>query len=429
MDISGWLKKQMVSVDAYDPELLLRSFLDEMELGLNGESSSLAMIPSYVNITKAIPAGKPVAVIDAGGTNLRICIASFDDQGAVQISHFSKQPMPGRDHEMSVSAFYEILTHALVPLQDKFENIGFCFSYPASILPSFDGRLLHWTKEIKIPDLVGRHIGAGLLDALGECGVSGKKVVILNDTVAALLAGRARGDSFNASSYIGFILGTGTNTAYVEKNENIVKLDGYLSSGSQVINVESGGFAAFRRGPVDLLLDGQSENTGGHVFEKTISGAYLGSITLCLLQELADEDIFSPGGAAALLLMKDISTIEIDNLLANNGREVGVLGTGVFTDQDRDAMKAVFAAVVDRAALFAAVNMAAAVVKCGEGVSPQKPVCINIDGSTYYKTFQLADKTQAHLKQILGSRGLHYRCIDVEDAPVVGAAIAGLTTF
>ncbi|MBT8041988.1 MAG: hypothetical protein KJN98_02360, partial [Pontiella sp.] len=328
-----------------------------------------------------------------------------------------------------VKEFFAVLTSALEPLKDEFEQIGFCFSYPVAILPSFDGRLLHWTKEIKIPDLVGTHIGEGLLEALNDCGVLGKKVVVLNDTVAALLAGRARGDSFNASSYIGFILGTGTNSAYVEENENIVKLEGYLSAGSQVINVESGGFGAFKRGPVDLLLDERSENAGGHVFEKTISGAYLGSITLCLLQELVNEDLLSTGGAAALAIMKDISIIEIDNLLADNGRDTGVLGTDVFTDADRDVMKTLFSAVVDRAALFTAVNIAAAVVKCGAGKDPEKPVCINIDGSTYYKTFQLADKTQAHLKRILGSRGLHYRCIDVEDAPVVGAAIAGLTTF
>jgi len=55
-------------------------------------------------------------------------------------------------------------------------------------------------------------------------------------------------------------------------------------------------------------------------------------------------------------------------------------------------------------------------------------VCVNIDGSTYYKTTGMPEKVQAYLAEILGARGLHITCIHVDDAPVAGAAIAGLTT-
>lgn len=429
MDTTTWLKDQMVSAEAYAADELLAGFLDEMEKGLNGESSSLAMIPAYVGTDGTVAPGKSVAVIDAGGTNLRVCLARFDEQGQIELSGFSKQPMPGRDHETTASEFYTVLADALEPLKDEFECIGFCFSYPATIMPDYDGRLLHWTKEIKIPELVGKHIGAGLLGVLETRGMTGKKIVVLNDTVAALLAGMAQGQAFNASSYIGFILGTGTNTAYVERNDNIGKLDGYLGAGSQVINVESGGFAGVPRGVFDLQLDDRSENPGRHVFEKLISGVYMGPLTLELLQALATEGVFSNSGGAALSIIKDLSTIHIDNLAANNGRDIGVLGSEVFSDADRDAMKTVFGAVVDRAALLTAVNVAAAVVKSGAGRDAAHPVCVNIDGSTYYKTYQLAEKAQAHLKTLLGNRGLHIRCIQVDDAPVAGAAIAGLTSF
>lgn len=429
MDIKAWLKDQMVAAEVYDAEALLAGFLDEMEKGLNGESSSLAMIPAYVGAEGTVPTGESVAVIDAGGTNLRICTVSFNDAGEAELANFSKQPMPGRDEETTADEFYKVLADALEPIHDAFDHIGFCFSYPATILPDYDGRLLHWTKEIKIPELVGKHIGAGLIEALEQRGITGKNVVILNDTVACLLAGLGQGQAFNASSYIGFILGTGTNTAYVEKNGNICKLDGYLSSGSQVINVESGGFAAFKRGQLDLKLDAESENPGGHVFEKTISGAYMGTITLELLKALADQGVFSDVGTASLSVMKDLYIVEIDNLAAENGRDTGVLGTEAFTDADREIMRTVFMGLVDRASLLTAVNICAAVVKGGAGTDPDKPVCVNIDGSTYYYTFQMQDKVQAYLKPMLEKRGLHIRCIQVDDAPVVGAAIAGLTTF
>jgi len=429
MDIPAWLKEQMVSPEAYDADALLAGFLDEMERGLNGEASSLAMIPAYVGTGGRVPSDTPVAVIDAGGTNLRTGMARFDARGEVQLSGFSKQPMPGRDREQTAAEFYSVLADALEPLKDEFDHIGFCFSYPATILPDYDGRLLHWTKEIKIPELVGQHVGAGLLAALEARGIPGKRVVVLNDTVAALLAGMAQGQGFSASSYIGFILGTGTNTAYVERNENIGKLDGYLGPGSQVINVESGGFAAVPRGPFDLQLDACSETPGGHVFEKLISGVYMGPLALELLQALASAGEFSDRGGAALSIMKEISTIHIDNLAANNGGDVDVLGSEAFTDADRETMKTVFTAIVDRAALLTAVNISATVLKGGEGKDSAHPVCINIDGSTYYKTHRLADQVQAHLKTLLGARGLHIRCIKIDDAPASGAAIAGLTAF
>ena len=429
MDIHAWLKERMVAAEAYDADELLAGFLEEMEKGLNGESSSLSMIPAYVDTNGIVPVDRRVAVIDAGGTNLRICTARFNTDGMIELDHFSKQPMPGRDHETGAAEFYRVLVDALEPMRDDFDSIGFCFSYPATITPEYDGRLLHWTKEIKIPALVGTHSGAGLIGALESRGITGKNVVILNDTVACLLAGLAQGQAFNASSYVGFILGTGTNTAYVERNENIGKLDGYLGAGSQVINVESGGFAAFPRGPLDLQLDERSENPGHQAFEKTISGVYMGAIALALLQALAEEGVFSDVGAASLSVMNELSTIHIDNLAAGNGRDTGVLGSEAFSDGDREIMKTVFSAVVDRAALLTAVNIVAAVVKGGAGRDPEQPVCINIDGSTYYKTCGLADKVQAYLKAMLDDRGLHVRCIQVDDAPVVGAAIAGLTTF
>ena len=428
MDIKNWLKERNVAAASYDVNELLAEFMNEMEKGLNGEAGSLAMIPAYVTAGRAVPVDTPVAVIDAGGTNLRICTAQFDSEGAVKISNFSKQPMPGRDEEISAAEFYRVLADALEPMKDEFEQIGFCFSYPATITPDYDGCLQHWTKEIKIPELVGTHIGKGLIDALEQRGISGKKVVVLNDTVACLLAGVAQGQRFDASSYIGFILGTGTNTAYVEQNKNIGKLGG-LEDGSQVINVESGAFSAYVRGPMDLQLDERSENPGGHVFEKCISGVYMGPLALGLLQELIDQNIFSASGGAALSIMNELSTIHIDNLCADNGRDIGVLGSEAFTDADREIMKTVFAGVVERSALLTAVNILAAVVKSGAGKGPARPVCVNIDGSTYYKTFGLADQVQACLADMLRERGLHIRCIQVEDAPVVGAAIAGLTTF
>ncbi len=164
---------------------------------------------------------------------------------------------------------------------------------------------------------------------LEERGIGDKQIVVLNDTVAVLLAGLGQGQAVNASSYISLILGTGSHSAYVEHNENIGKLEGYLGEGSQEINVEAGGFAVFERGPFDLQLDARSETPGGHVFEKTISGVYMGTLALELLQALAAEGVFSTSGGGVLSALNHLSTIHIDNLVAANGRaRFGVLYRG-----------------------------------------------------------------------------------------------------
>ncbi|HEY5621113.1 MAG TPA: hypothetical protein VIR77_00790 [Pontiella sp.] len=424
MDIHAWLMEEKISAEVYDAEMLLAGFLDEMEKGLNGTDSSLAMLPSYIGISGELPASAHVAVIDAGGTNLRIGLARVEAGGAVELTGVVRQEMPGRDRETGADEFYAVLADALVPFADQFERIGFCFSYPTSIQPDLDGRLLSWTKGIRIPDLVGTCVGTGLLQALADRSVHGKKVVVLNDTVAALLAGRAECD---APSYVGFILGTGTNTAYLEQNGSIGKLNPRQSTGAQVINVESGAFSRFERGELEQALDARRDDAGQHVFEKTLSGAYLGALTLELLKALAEQQVFSPAGSTTLAGMQELSTMHIDNLTAGNGRETGVLGSDAFTDSDRTVMKTVFSALVDRASLFTAVNIAAAVIKCGEGHDPERPVCVNIDGSTYYKTTGMAEAVQARLSHILNARDLHYKCVHVEDAPAVGAAMAALS--
>ena len=427
-DIESWLRTQQVDAGLYVVDELVDAFIDEMEIGLNeAGAGTLPMIPAYIGIEHQIARNQPVVVIDAGGTNLRTGLATFGDTGSISLSNFNEQPMFGIDQEVSGQAFYDGLADAIAPLMEHTDVIGFCFSYPAEITPDCDGRLLHWTKEIKIPDVVGECVGAGLLRALARRGHEGKRVVVLNDTVAALLAGKAQGEMFGASSYVGYILGTGTNTAYVERNANIRKVSNLSSDGAQIINMESGGFNRFDRGPLDVKRDLESGNPNKQQFEKMISGVYMGPLALELFKAAAGEGAFSESGTATIESLTDLSTIHIDNLLADSGRDTGVLSTDVFTDGDRDLMRSIFRAVVERASLLAAINISVAVIKGGGGLDPSAPVCINIDGSTYYKTTGMADRIQAGLASILGPRGIHYRCVHVADAPVIGAAIAALT--
>jgi hexokinase len=416
-----FLEKHGLLPDDINPDHLIDKFLFEMEAGLAGRESSLAMIPTYISAGREIPANDPVIVIDAGGTNLRVARVSFDADHRPRINDYSRYPMPGARGEVSAEEFFSQLAEYLQPVLRKSDRIGFCFSYPAKITPEMDGRLVRWTKEMKAPEVVGRFIGQGLLDALGSAG-SGKKVVLLNDTVATLLAGIASGKK-PYGSYVGFILGTGTNIAYLEKNKNILKVNHADLSESQAVNVESGGFSKAPRGDIDILLDQESEDPGSHRFEKMISGRYLSDVALAALKRGAEENVFdAPLGSWAGSLAR-LDHEQMDDLIRSGG--AGTLKSVGPSDADRDRIRTIMKAVIERAAKLAAVNVTAAVVKA-VGDTSGLSVCINIDGSTYYKASGLRENTEKYLRELLGARNIEYALVHAERAPIIGAAIAGL---
>ena len=242
----------------------------EMALGLEGESSSLAMIPTYIDADAEIPAGERAVVLDAGGTNLRGALVGFTDEGRARIESFTRRRMPGTEgEEVGREAFFDSLAALAEPLLRENDGgrgcMGFCFSYPTEILPNRDGRLIHWSKEVRAPEVEGRLIGSDLREALRRRGrAEPPEVVVLNDTTAALLAGKARGRTRGWGGYAGFILGTGTNSCYVESNGRIGKLKGLDEGGSQVVNGETGGFACADRGEGDRRLGAGTARPDGY---------------------------------------------------------------------------------------------------------------------------------------------------------------------
>ena len=234
------------------------------------------------------------------------------------------------------------------------------------------------------------------------------------------------------SSYIGFILGTGTNTAYVEKNKNILKMAGLDPEGSMIINAESGAFDKAPRSKFDDAADAKTGNPGIGLLEKMIAGAYLGGVGLEIYKAAAKEGLFSKEAASALGGLGALETMDFDNFCAGfkkEGRD-NVLDTIFANPDDAKMAKRLGLPVFERAAVLTAVQLAAFVIKSGEGADPSAPVAINADGSTYYKTRAIPfDATvRRELDEMLVQRrNVHYAITpQVDDAPMVGAAIAAM---
>ena len=408
-----------------DRQAMIGTFISEMEKGLKGEKSSLMMIPTYVGVNGKIPQGAKAAVLDAGGTNFRGGIVTIPPA----ISDKQNQPMPGTKGEVDEETFYKAFADdvkRVLPLATT-KKIGWCFSYPAEATPSLDAKLVHWTKNIQAPAIVGQYVGAELLKRLG-----GGEIAIVNDTVATLLAAKATEGDKTYSSYIGFILGTGTNSAYVEKNKNILKLEGADADGSMIINAESGGFDKIETSAFDKAADAKTGNPGVHIFEKLIAGAYLGPVGLEIYKAAAKAGMFSAKAAAAIGGLGALETINFDNFCAEfkkEGRD-NVLDS-IFADAD-DAKLArrLGIPVFERAAVLTAIHLAAFVIKSGEGNDPAAPVAINADGSTYYKTRAIPFDATVRKElddMLVNRRNIHYAITpQVDDAPMVGAGIAAM---
>ena len=425
-----FLKKHAMDYEDIDMEQTSRLFLDEMEKGLHGKDSSLQMIPTYMETDRTVPLNKPVIVMDAGGTNFRVATVYFDKKAGAVIENFTTYPMPGSKQHVGKVEFFDIITQYIEPLLDTAPSIGFCFSYPTEIMPSKDGRLIRFSKEMKAPEVVGQMIGENLILAIRSRRRNhNKHIVLLNDTVATLLAGRSGSQDRVFDTYVGFILGTGTNCCYIEKNAGITKKKDLDPAKTQIINVESGSFAKAPRGNIDLQFDHTTLDEGMSTFEKMISGAYLGPLCIETARTAAGEGLFSPAAISALNKIMSIDTKDINDFMyfprGNN-----LLGSALAQADQKDivTLYCLIDRLVERAAKLTAVNLSAMVLKSGKGVNPCAPVCIVAEGSTFYGLKSLRSRVEFYLKKYLEDcRHRYYDIINVENATLIGAAIAGLT--
>ena len=425
--VEEFLNRHNLNADEISMDELCDLFLKEMKAGLAGKPSSLAMIPSFCSPDAIPKEGEQVIVIDAGGTNFRTCLVTFDHDLNPVITDFRKSRMPGIDREVSAAEFFSIIADETERLIDKSDRIGFCFSYAATILPDHDGIPECFSKEIKASEVLGKHLGRELLKELSSRGhdVSKKKVLILNDTVATLLAAQAKNTKGSYDGCIGFILGTGTNTAYIEKMENITKLDPSIPRvGSQIINVESG-CLKLCLGDIDRRFLNTTKDPELYGFEKMISGVYLGPLAYLIISQAVEEGLFSDSFKEGFSKLKGLTTIEMNAFF--HEEEGNVLASAATDEADEDTLFEILGSFISRAAKLTAANLASAVLITDFGKDEDHPVLINADGSTFHLTALLKSYTTEYLDAFLAEKGRRAVITQIEDSPTVGSAIGALT--
>ena len=423
-EVSRFLKEQNLRSSDIDIEDLVTIFTNEMLRGLEGKESSLRMIPTYIEAENDFLTEVPVLAIDAGGTNFRAAVIRFSLSGNIKYDRIVNYRMPGLEKEISAKEFFGTLAGYIRPLAERTERIGFCFSYPTEILPDRDGRLIQFCKEVQAPEVVGQLIGKNLLETLGT---PEKHLVLLNDTVATLLAGKSASLKKTYDSFIGYILGTGTNTCYIEHNRNITKNKSLHHDGSQIINIESGNFSLAPRRALDLVFDNSTMNPGNYTFEKMFSGGYFGGLCLTVLKAAASEGLLSVEASGRLNKISELATGEANNFVANMNSADNILLDCFIEERDRKVSAYIIDTLIDRAAKLVAANIASVVLKTEKGTRTERPVLITIDGTAFYKLHNLKIRFEKYFSEFLtGERRRYVEFTQVEQSSLIGAALAGL---
>lgn len=195
-----------------------------------------------------------------------------------------------------------------------FFSLGFTFSFPAYQTAINAGVLLRWTKGFDVPDAVNQDVCVLLQTEIDRLGLPVRLTALVNDAMGTIMSRAYSLPLSHERPSVGAIFGTGTNGVYMEHSGAVPKLlNGSFdpSSGKIFMSTEWGSFdnklSVLPATPYDIELDRNSINPGNQMFEKRISGMFLGELLRLAVLELNQDD--------SLQLFRDAPTrgLEVDS--------------------------------------------------------------------------------------------------------------------
>ncbi|NLM00443.1 MAG: hexokinase [Treponema sp.] len=381
--------------DSNNIEDYIQLILSDMINGLKtkGKKSGQQMFRTFKLPVQKNPINENVIVIDAGGTNFRSCLVSFNSEGKANISNLEKTSMPAIKTELSKKDFFAQIANNISRLKNKSNKIAFCFSYAMEILENGDGKVLSLAKEVKAPEVVGCCVGKELKKELYKQGWNKiEKIVLLNDTVAALNAAAIFDCEKKYESYLGFILGTGMNVAYVEKEL------------AQIIVCETGKCNTIPQSKIDIGFDLTTATPKDYIFEKMCSGGYLPALILYALKKAFEVGLISQSELpSSNFSMTDANYILQENIESNISKIIDKF--------------------FERSAVLSACAVAATVIKAVGNFTPEKPIGILCNGTTFYKTYKTKERFENVLDNVLRKkRNINFELLQIENDIILGTA-------
>ncbi|KAG7333852.1 hypothetical protein KOW79_002259 [Hemibagrus wyckioides] len=379
---------------------VMARFRMELEKGLSRDTNATAAVKMLPTFVRSIPDGSEKGdfiALDLGGSNFRIL--------RVKVSHEKKQTvlMESQIYETPEDIIHgsgtRLFDHVAECLGDFMEKqkikdkklpVGFTFSFPCAQTKLDEAVLLTWTKRFKASGVEGMDVVKLLNKAIKKRGdYEADIMAVVNDTVGTMMT--CGFDDQRCE--VGMIIGTGTNACYMEEMRHIDLVEG--DEGRMCINTEWGAFGDDGmlediRTEFDRDIDRGSLNPGKQLFEKMVSGMYMGELVRLILVKMAKEGLLFEGRITPELLTKGkietkhVSAIEKSKEGLTKAKEILTrLGVEPSSD-DCIAVQHVCAIISFRSANLIAAALGAILTRLKDNKNnPRLRTTVAIDGSLY----------------------------------------------
>lgn len=430
-----------------------RSIMDrmtlEMQKGLGkatNDKAKIKMIPSYVT---SLPDGSErgnFLALDLGGTNFRVLSVEIGDpidgepniQMDSQIYKMPEAVITGDGEKLFDHIAYcmsdflsrQGLSKTLLP-------VGFTFSFPCKQDSLDSASLITWTKGFSASGVEGENIVTMLKAAIERRGdMQCNVVAVVNDTVGTLMSCAHSADDCK----IGLIVGTGSNACYMERSKNVETCD--VNEGDMCINMEWGAFGDDGvlddfRNDYDRIVDAASINAGRQLFEKMISGMYLGEIVRLVLVRLCEQGVLFNGKKSPALETYGkfetsfVSQIEGVSDMTATQNVLASLDLLEANRADCEIVTRVCQAVSRRAAYLSASGIAAVAHKIAENdrstgrvaAGETCKITVGVDGTVYKKHPTFADMMDAMTRELCREADIEVEFALSYDGSGKGAAL------
>uniref|UniRef100_A0A8C9P6W2 Hexokinase-2 n=1 Tax=Spermophilus dauricus TaxID=99837 RepID=A0A8C9P6W2_SPEDA len=411
-------------------------FRKEMEKGLGATThptASVKMLPTFVRSTPDGTEHGEFLALDLGGTNFRVLRVRVTDNGLQKVEMENQiYAIPEDIMRGSGTQLFDHIAECLANFMDKLQikdkklPLGFTFSFPCHQTKLDESFLVSWTKGFKSSGVEGRDVVALIRKAIQRRGDFDIDIVaVVNDTVGTMMT--CGYDDQNCE--IGLIVGEDLNTEQP------------WTVGCGLWG-EAFGWGAFGddgvlndiRTEFDREIDMGSLNPGKQLFEKMISGMYMGELVRLILVKMAKEELLFQGKISPELLTtgsfetKDVSDIEDDKDGIRKAYQVLVrLGLNPL-QEDCVATHRICQIVSTRSANLCAATLAAVLRRIKENKGEDRlRSTIGVDGSVYKKHPHFAKRLHKAVRRLVPDCDIRF--LRSEDGSGKGAAMVTAVAY
>ena len=247
------------------------TFLTDMK-----EKEMLKMFNTFISPINEVNDGEYIT-IDFGGSNIRMALFEIKN-GQPNILHISKMRLRSRfkDYttaDYSLKDIFDMIAKNVSKIVNpkKEYKLVHTFSFAFVSSSKNNATLPHFTKGIQLKLEPTQDINELLAQAFNDINLKVTPVAIINDTTSTLVTGHF----LNPLTDIALIAGTGHNSCFISRSNEIVNIEsGYLAKNLPITQYDK------------QLLDSLPSEESSQVSEILTAGKYMSKVAHEILKEL-----------------------------------------------------------------------------------------------------------------------------------------------